>query len=222
MDSASPWTGRRACALQSALRLSNEGFASHLGVAPRTIAGWHKKPDLVPRSEIQQALDTALEQASDAVKGRFVQVVDESGSGARLGEAQVLRVAVAVVVNGAKVLIVCRRGEDGGGITWQFPAGVVKPGMLSETVAVRETLAETNVHCVVIRVLGSRLHPITKVICDYLLCDYLAGDAENVDIVENVSVTWTDRRALTKFIPAGWIYPPILQALEIASDGTDS
>ena len=218
MDSASPWTGRRACALQAALRLTNDGFASHLGVAPRTVAAWHKKPDLVPRSEIQQALDTALEQASEAVRGRFAQIIGEYSPVSRSGEAQAFRVAVAVVVNDSDVLIVCRRGDDGGGISWQFPAGVVKPGMSPETVAVRETLAETRVHCAVIRSLGSRLHPITNVMCDYLLCEYLAGDAENVDVVENVSVTWTDRRELTRFIPADRIYSPILEALEVASD----
>jgi 8-oxo-dGTP diphosphatase len=218
MDSASPWTGRRACALQTALRLSNDGFASHLGVAPRTVAGWHKKPDLVPRPEMQQALDTALEQASEAARRRFAQIIGEYSHMPASGEAQAFRVAVAVVVNESDVLIVCRRGEDGGGISWQFPAGVVKPGASPETVAVRETLAETRVHCAVIRSLGSRLHPITNVMCDYLLCEYLAGDAENVDIVENVSVTWTDRRELTRFIPADRIYPPVLEALEVASD----
>lgn len=218
MDSASPWTGRRACALQSALRLSNDGFASHLGVAARTVAAWHKKPSLVPRPEIQQALDTALEQASDAVRGRFAQLANEHSQTPTASEAQAFRVAIAVVVNESDVLIVCRRGEDEAGISWQFPAGVVKPGASPATVAIRETLAETGVHCSVIRSLGSRLHPITNVVCEYLLCEYLAGDAENVDVVENVSVTWTDRRELTRFIPADRIYPPILEALEVASD----
>jgi 8-oxo-dGTP diphosphatase len=32
------WTGRTACALQAALRLSNESFAEHLGIAVRTVA----------------------------------------------------------------------------------------------------------------------------------------------------------------------------------------
>jgi 8-oxo-dGTP pyrophosphatase MutT (NUDIX family) len=202
--------------------MSNDGFASHLGVAPRTVAAWHKKLDLVPKSEMQQALDTALEQATEGAKTRFAHL---AGEGDRLpavvqdtSAAQAFRVAIAVVVNESDVLIVCRRGDDGGGISWQFPAGVVKPGVSPETVAVRETLGETGVHCTVVRSLGSRLHPITNVMCEYLLCEYLTGDAENVDIVENVSVTWTDRRELTRFIPADRIYPPVLEALEVASD----
>src|SRR5918997_2341730 len=73
MDSVIVWTGRTACALQAALRLSNESFAEHLGIAVRTVAAWHQKPTLKPKSEMQQLLDTALEQASPAVKTRFVQ-----------------------------------------------------------------------------------------------------------------------------------------------------
>lgn len=47
------WTGQTACALQAALRLSNDAFAAHLGIATRTVANWHEKPDLTPRTEIQ-------------------------------------------------------------------------------------------------------------------------------------------------------------------------
>lgn len=82
-----------------------------------------------------------------------------------------LRVAVVVVLRGQDVLLVCRRDADATGIGWQFPAGVVKPGATSETVAVRETLAETGVHCTGRTSLGSRLHPVTGVICEYVLCD---------------------------------------------------
>jgi hypothetical protein len=78
MDLATGWTGRAACALQAALRMSNESFAAHLGIAVRTVADWHKKPELRQKSEMQQLLDTALEQASPAVKARFAALVGES------------------------------------------------------------------------------------------------------------------------------------------------
>jgi hypothetical protein len=74
MSLTKAWTGRTACALQSALRLSNEAFAARLGVAVRTVAAWHQKPDLRPKSEMQQLLDTALAQASDEVQTRFAQL----------------------------------------------------------------------------------------------------------------------------------------------------
>ncbi|MGH3751819.1 MAG: NUDIX hydrolase [Pseudonocardiaceae bacterium] len=133
-----------------------------------------------------------------------------------------MRVAIAVVVKDSEVLVVCRRGDDGGGISWQFPAGMVKPGVSPETVAVRETLSETGVHCSVLRQLGSRIHPITSVLCHYLLCEYLAGDAQNLDVIENVSVVWVDRKILPRFIPPDRVFPPVLEALEVVRDSTDS
>lgn len=66
------WTGRTAGALQAALRYSNEAFAAHLGIAVRTVASWHQKPDLQPRPEMQQVLDSALERAPESARARFV------------------------------------------------------------------------------------------------------------------------------------------------------
>ena len=131
---------------------------------------------------------------------------------------QPLRVAVAVVVRDTDVLIVCRRGDAANGITWQFPAGIVKPNGQSAVVAVRETFAETGIHCVVVSEVGSRVHPATGVLCDYLLCEYLAGDARNVDVVENVGVTWVNRAELSRFIPKEQIYKPVLDLLEQGSN----
>lgn len=220
MDLVNAWTGRTACALQAALRLTNESFAAHLGVAVRTVATWHQKPDLIPKSEMQQLLDTTLEQAPNSTKTRFARLVagdpkaaSEVPSDPSPGHA--LRVAIAVVVKDSDVLLVCRRGDDGCGISWQFPAGMVKPGVQPEVAAVRETFGETGVHCTVVCRLGSRIHPATNVLCDYLLCDYLTGDAQNMDIVENVSVVWADKKTLTRFIPGNQIFPPILEALEV-------
>lgn len=71
MDPVTGWTGRTARALQDALRLSNEAFAARLGIGVRTVAAWHEKPGLRPRPEMQQVLDTALEQASSTIKARF-------------------------------------------------------------------------------------------------------------------------------------------------------
>jgi 8-oxo-dGTP pyrophosphatase MutT (NUDIX family) len=135
-------------------------------------------------------------------------------SAATSRSVQALRVAVAVVVKEDDVLIVCRRGDDANGISWQFPAGIVKPNGQAAVVAVRETFAETGVHCIALDEMGSRVHPVTGVVCDYVLCEYLAGDARNVDVVENVNVTWVDRSELLRFIPAQQIYRPILNRLE--------
>ena len=71
MDVMTGWTGHTACALQAALRMSNEAFAAHLGIAVRTVAAWHQKPGLRPRPEMQQVLDAALVRAPAAAGDRF-------------------------------------------------------------------------------------------------------------------------------------------------------
>jgi 8-oxo-dGTP diphosphatase len=211
VDVVDTWTGSTACALQQALRMTNDRFAEHLGVAVRTVAGWHSDPGIVPRTEIQAALDTAYERATAAVLRRFSTITRPPAGPV---QAQALRVAVAVVIRRDEVLLVCRRGD--GQLSWQFPAGVVKPGAAAEAVTVQETHAETGVHCAVRQHLGNRLHPTTGVLCDYYLCDYLTGEASNRDPIENVDVAWTPRASINRFIPADKIYPPIVAALEEA------
>jgi 8-oxo-dGTP diphosphatase len=65
------WTGRHATALQAALRMSQDEMAGLLGVAKRTIASWHERPEVVIRPELQRALDTAYERAPESAKLRF-------------------------------------------------------------------------------------------------------------------------------------------------------
>jgi 8-oxo-dGTP pyrophosphatase MutT (NUDIX family) len=134
-----------------------------------------------------------------------------SSSPAGNGSPQALSVAIAVVQRDGAVLLVQRR--DDGALRWQFPAGIVKPGASPSGSAVRETFAETDVHCSVAEKIGTRVHPKTGVYCEYLHCDYLAGEAENRDVVENASVAWVPIANLTKFIPESTIYPPILEVL---------
>jgi 8-oxo-dGTP diphosphatase len=55
---------------------------------------------------------------------------------------------------------------------------------------------------------------VTGVLATYYLADHLAGDAANLDPLENVDVTWVPRAALTRFIPQEQIFPPVLTALE--------
>jgi len=210
VDVVERWSGRRAAALQLALRMTNETFAEHLGVSVRTVAAWHRDPEVTPREELQAVLDTTFERAGPSARERYARL-DAAG---HLGAAGLrLRVAVAVVVDRDRVLLVCRRGDDGGGITWQFPAGVVKPGGRPETVVVRETLAETGIQVAPGRSLGERLHPVTGVVCAYVQCGYLAGEASNADPDENVAVMWVPAAEVSRFIPVDRIYPPVLAIL---------
>lgn len=203
------WTGQKAAWLQDAFQMTQEEFASRLGVSVRSVAAWRASPNMIPQNETQRILDTAYERASDAVRRRFIHLSRPPESQAA---AQALRVAIAVVRREDKVLLVCR--QDGSDMTWQFPAGIVKPGGSATKVAVRETLDETGVHCMIREHLGERLHPVTRAYCDYFLCDFVHGEAVNGDSSENVAVAWAPITELARYIPEDRIYPPILEALE--------
>ena len=124
------WTGELACHLQAAHRMSRDEFAGRLGVHPQTVAGWHARPGIIPRPDMQAALDTLYEKALPPVRLRFARLAQPPTDTA----AQALRVAIAIVLRGAEVLLVQRR--DAGPLSWQFPAGIVKPGGAPESVAV--------------------------------------------------------------------------------------
>jgi len=191
-------------------------MAALIGVAKRTIAAWSVRPDIVIRPELQRALDTAYQRADEPAKLRFARQLkaEDDAEVAAAGGAVALTVAIAVVLNDAEVLLVCRRDADPSGLTWQFPAGIVKPGATPATVAIRETLAETGIHCSIRAELGSRVHPLSGVSASYFLCDYLAGEVENRDVVENTSALWAPKDDVTRFIPKQRIFAPVLRALE--------
>ncbi len=65
------WTGGHADLLRQSLRMTNESFAEYLGVVPRTVAYWRNRPEIIPKTSIQEALDTALERAPDRAKAQF-------------------------------------------------------------------------------------------------------------------------------------------------------
>jgi tetratricopeptide (TPR) repeat protein len=72
------WTARDACALQSALRMSNQDFAAHLRIGPSTVADWHSAPAMRLRPGTQRILDRVLEQASDVARERFAILTGQS------------------------------------------------------------------------------------------------------------------------------------------------
>jgi 8-oxo-dGTP pyrophosphatase MutT (NUDIX family) len=185
-----------------------------------------RQADGVPLGPLRPATARLLERVFDVSIDELLSAPsNEPGSdravhiGAhRLGERpHPLIVAVAVVTREAEVLVVCRRSTEESGITWQFPAGMVKPGAHPHYVAIRETLRETGVHCSPSESLGRRVHPVTNVICEYWLCDYVAGEAHNVDAEENISVTWIHREKLPRIIPSDQIFPPVLKVLDLVA-----
>jgi hypothetical protein len=74
MDVVDIWTGKLASLLRTALRLTNEEFAQHLGASVRNVAKWNSDPEVVPTPELQRALDTVLTQADEASRTRFARL----------------------------------------------------------------------------------------------------------------------------------------------------
>ena len=81
MQVIASWTGAQADALRQALRMTNESFAEHLGIAVRTVAYWRNRPGMIPKSQNQEVLDAALELAPDRVKAQFSLLVSETIDG---------------------------------------------------------------------------------------------------------------------------------------------
>ena len=87
MEVVASWTGSRADALRQALRMSNETFAEHLGVAVRTVAYWRQRPEVIPRPAMQEILDVALARAAEPARAQFTLLVAEREHGVASREA---------------------------------------------------------------------------------------------------------------------------------------
>src|ERR1700730_3083611 len=81
MQVVAMWSGGHADLLRPAFRLTNESFAAHLGVHPRTVANWRGNLEVKPRPAIQDILDAALERAPDRVKAQFALLIGEAETG---------------------------------------------------------------------------------------------------------------------------------------------
>jgi hypothetical protein len=81
MNVVASWTGGRADLLRQALRMTNEAFAAHLGIAARTVAYWRARPDVALRPATQQILDVALTRASKQARAHFGLLLAEHEQG---------------------------------------------------------------------------------------------------------------------------------------------
>nr|MDT0663444.1 hypothetical protein [Micromonospora sp. DSM 115978] len=89
MAMVTTWSGQDANALRNALRMSVTAFAEHLGAARRTVAKWSSQGDKVlPRADMQAALDTVLARATPEVRERFEALRTAGTSGATAGAAR--------------------------------------------------------------------------------------------------------------------------------------
>jgi transcriptional regulator with XRE-family HTH domain len=102
MQVIAQWTGGYADALRRSQRMTYESFAEYLGVAVRTVAYWHKRPEIIPQARMQGILDTALDRAPERVKAQFAALASEE-SGSFAAETDHLSVPVDVMTTSLDV-----------------------------------------------------------------------------------------------------------------------
>jgi len=110
-----------------------------------------------------------------------------------------LSAVIGIVQKGQEVLMVQRRKRIRD-LSWQFPAGVVKPDTDLRDKIEREVFQETGVRCKVKNFLGGRIHEDTQVYCNYVHCEYLEGQASNLDPEENAQVVWVHVNDVRRYI----------------------
>lgn len=115
-------------------------------------------------------------------------------------------VAVAVVVQHDRVLLVHRRADDGAP-PWVLPGGKLEPGESPEAAAARETREETGVTVDGGQVLGERIHPATGAHLIYVAYGVAVGTTRVTDAKEVDAVEWVPFSELGWFVPSGFYEP---------------
>jgi 8-oxo-dGTP diphosphatase len=115
-------------------------------------------------------------------------------------------IAAAIIVSDGRVLMV-RRKEKEGQLSWQFPAGEVEPGETGADAAVRETHEEVGLKVSADEMLGERVHPATGRKMIYVACRVVGGTPYVADEEELAEVEWCDRAKLSSYVPYPFFGP---------------
>ena len=122
-----------------------------------------------------------------------------------------LSAVVGIVQKGNEVLLVQRKDRLLN-LSWQFPAGVVKPAQDMRDKVESEIFQETGIICKARRYLGARV-PKTKVLCHYVHCIYIEGEVKNLDTAENSQVVWVKANAVRQLVTSD-IYVEVQRLLD--------
>ncbi|MFJ8955158.1 NUDIX hydrolase [Streptomyces sp. NPDC102381] len=120
-------------------------------------------------------------------------------------------IAGAVIVHDGQVLLV-RRTVPEGELVWQFPAGKVDPGELTQQTATREALEEAGFIVEPLFTIGERVHPMTGRHVVYVACLWLSGEPRPASPQEVSTAEWVPLTELMTRIPGG-VHGPVWEYL---------
>ena len=121
-------------------------------------------------------------------------------------------IVAAIVVDDGRVLVVRRRVREGD-LSWQFPAGELKPGESFDAAAVRETREEVGLTVKATQLLGERVHPATGRQMIYVACETVSGTAAVVDQEELDAIAWCTQSELAVRVPHA-LFPAVQAYLD--------
>lgn len=108
-------------------------------------------------------------------------------------------VAIGIVVNNGKVLIINKRNSKGGAL-WRFPGGKVEEGeSLSDTV-IREVREETNVGCVPLYEISERNWESKGLNLVFFICKYIKGNEAILEPQTFSEIKWADPEEVIELI----------------------
>jgi 8-oxo-dGTP diphosphatase len=131
-----------------------------------------------------------------------------------------LSVVIGIVQREKEVLMVRRKTREGD-LSWQFPAGIVKPGIDIRDRVESEVKNETGVTCKFDKFIGSRVHCDTNILCQYVHCIYISGEASNLDLHENDDVRWVQANDVKSYVTSS-LYPEAARLLKRIESGENA
>lgn len=125
---------------------------------------------------------------------------------------QTPRVSMAVIASEGKLLMIRRRQREGR-LSWALPGGGIEVGETAEQAAVREVAEEVALEVKAVRVIGQRIHPDSGADMTYVACEPVAGEARVEDTEELAEVAWVTLEEIPTYVPWG-LFPPVQEYLE--------
>jgi len=125
---------------------------------------------------------------------------------------RILKVAVILIVNGNRVVIVKRKYPELT-LIWQFPSGMLRENIPLRTNIANIAQSETGLEVVYIKKIGTRISPETRTHLVYFLTKYKGGKLRNASPLENSKVKWVLKTDTLKYFTSS-IYKRLLYYLK--------